>query len=66
VNDGLPETSNGQVLACMFKMKTQGLTDSAAYRLLRETAMRQRTTIEEVSARIEADGTCGIVALAKS
>jgi AmiR/NasT family two-component response regulator len=47
-------------------MEAQGLTEPAAYRLLRDAAMRQRTTIEEVSARIEADGSCGIVALAKS
>jgi AmiR/NasT family two-component response regulator len=46
-------------------MESQGLTEPAAYRLLRDAAMRQRTTIEEVSARVEANGARGIVALAK-
>ena len=51
--------------ASTYLMTTYGLTESAAYRLLREAAMRQRTTIEEISARIEADGAGGAVALAK-
>lgn len=46
-------------------MTTYGLTEPAAYRLLREAAMRQRTTIEEISARIEADGAGEAAALAK-
>jgi len=47
-------------------MTAHGLTESAAYRLLRETAMRHRKTVEEVSARIEAEGTQEIAAPAKS
>ncbi len=35
-------------------METLGLSEQAAYQLLRETAMRQRTTIEAVSTRIAA------------
>lgn len=50
------------VLAATTRMmETQGLSEQAAYRLLREAAMRQRTTIEDVSARIEAAGTSGLV-----
>jgi AmiR/NasT family two-component response regulator len=41
-------------------METQGLSEPAAYRLLREAAMRQRTTIEDVSARIQAATMCGL------
>lgn len=49
------------VLAATTRMmETQGLSEQAAYRLLREAAMRQRTTIEDVSARIEAAGPCGL------
>lgn len=44
-------------------MTTHGLTEPDAYRLLREAAMRQRTTIEDVSARIEA-AAAGAVAAA--
>lgn len=44
-------------------MTAHGLTEPDAYRLLREAAMRQRTTIEEVSARIEANATGGIAAV---
>jgi AmiR/NasT family two-component response regulator len=40
--------------ATMRMMETQGLSEQAAYRLLREAAMRQRTTIEDVSARVAA------------
>ena len=47
-------------------MTTQGLTEPAAYRLLRDAAMRHRTTIEQVSARIEADGVAGCAAIAES
>jgi AmiR/NasT family two-component response regulator len=47
-------------------MTEEGLTEPAAYRLLRDAAMRHRTTIEDVSARIEADGTFEIAARAKS
>jgi AmiR/NasT family two-component response regulator len=47
-------------------MLAKELTEPAAYRLLREMAMRHRTTIEEVSARIEANGVCEIAVQAKS
>lgn len=47
--------------ATMRLMTAQGLTEPDAYRLLREAAMRDRMTIEEVSARIEASYTSGAV-----
>jgi AmiR/NasT family two-component response regulator len=54
------------VAATTRLMAETGLTEPDAYRVLRDAAMRHRTTIEEVSARIETDGTCGIAARAKS
>ena len=55
------------VLAATARMmETQGLSEPAAYRLLRDAAMRQRTTIEEVSARIEAAGARAMMAVKTS
>lgn len=55
------------VLAATTRMmKTQGLSEPAAYRLLREAAMRQRTTIEDISARLEATEACGMAVVKTS